>query len=212
MPTSLIIKNIKSFISTLGIILFVLLYIIATLYYPGGSYVDKKSSGFSWQNNYWCNLLNSKAINGETNTAQPIALFAMLVLCFTLTYFWLRFPKFTMLNKVFKIAIQVFGTLAMTGGLLLFTNIDHDLITNLTSFFGIIATAGTVSGLYKNGWTTLFYFGGLNILLVLANNFLYYNNELILYLPLVQKITFVTFLIWFCCIDFRIFILTKNAA
>src|SRR3954449_6164304 len=59
-----------------GIILFLLLYFIATLYYPGGAQFDKTTKGFSWTQNYWCNLLNENAINGLPNPARPIAITA----------------------------------------------------------------------------------------------------------------------------------------
>lgn len=98
----------------------------------------------------------------------------------------------------------------MIVGFFLFTNFDHDLITNLASMFGLIATAGTCIGLYKNKWKTLFIFGISNIILVIANCILYYNTDLILYLPVVQKITFAAFLIWICLINFRIYQLTKE--
>ncbi|HEV7621655.1 MAG TPA: hypothetical protein VGO09_07980, partial [Flavisolibacter sp.] len=47
-----------------GSFAFIILYIIATIYYPGGSQANNVSKGFSWVHNYWCNLLNEKAING----------------------------------------------------------------------------------------------------------------------------------------------------
>lgn len=193
-----------------GTILFATLYLISTLYYPGGSQLDKNTVGFSWINNYWCNLLNDDAINGQKNTAQPIALTAMFILSLTLSFFWWQFPKYTNLSKNYKLSIQICGVLAMAISFFLFTKFNHDLIVNLASFFGFIAIIGVFIGLYKNGWKMLFYWGLLNIILVVLNNLLYYNKELILYLPLVQKITFVTFLIWVCCIDIKIFNLIKR--
>jgi hypothetical protein len=193
-----------------GTVLFAILYFIATFFYPGGSQFDKDSVGFSWANNYWCNLLNDNAINGQANTAQPIALTAMIILCLTLIYFWLQFPKYTNLDKNLKLTVQISGTLAMTVGLFLFSKFDHDMITNLSSLFGIVAMTGTFIGLYKNGWKMLFYFGLINIVLVFINNFLYFNKDLILYLPLVQKISFTTFLIWICSINLKIYWQTKD--
>lgn len=204
------IKLILILIPVIGAVLFAILYFIATLYYPGGSQFDKNSVGFSWTYNYWCNMLDGKAINGQVNTAKPIALTAMLILCLSFTFFWLQFPIYTNLGKNYKRTIQIFGTLAMIAGFFLFAKFDHDFITNLASLFGLIAMAGTFAGLYKNGWRVLFYFGFLNILLVVTNNVFYYDKNLIFYLPLVQKITFATFLIWICCINIKIYRLTKK--
>jgi hypothetical protein len=44
-------KIILVLIPIFGTILFIVLYIVATLLYPGGSQVDKNSIGFSWMNN-----------------------------------------------------------------------------------------------------------------------------------------------------------------
>jgi hypothetical protein len=203
------IKQFWTLIPLFGTVLFAALYFIASLYYPGGSQFDKNTVGFSWANNYWCNLLNDHAINGQLNSAQPIALTAMLILCFSLTFFWLLFPKYTLLGNYGKLTIQIFGTLAMTSGILLFTDLNHDLITNLASLFGLIAMTGTLFGLHKDGWKMLYYFGLFNLILVGVNNYLYYNKDLIMYLPLVQKITFATFLIWICCINIKIYYLRK---
>lgn len=199
-------KKLSILSPSIGTGLFAILYFIATLYYPGGSQFDKNSIGFSWTNNYWCNLLNDEAINGQPNTAQPIALTAMLILCIALTSFWLQFPKHTKLDKNYQLTIQVCGTVAMTIGFFLFTKFDHDLLINVASLFGVFAIAGTLLGLRKNNWNILFYFGLFNILLVCINNLLYYNKDLIAYLPLVQKITFATFLLWTSCINIKTYV------
>ena len=198
-------KSILVLIPIFGTILFVVLYIVATLLYPGGSQVDKNSIGFSWMNNYWCNLLNENAINGQPNPAKPIALTGMFILCLTLSFFWFIFPRQIEISKYLKLTIQVSGILAMTVVFFLFTDLNHDLVTNIASSFGAIATIGTFIGLYKNKLFGLFAFGLLNILLVGLNNLCYYNKELIIYLPVIQKISFVTFLVWICSININLY-------
>ena len=188
-----------------GTLIFFLLYIISTLLYPGGSQVDTNSIGFSWTNNYWCNLLNENAINGQHNSAKPVALAGMLVLCLTLSFFWFIFPRQLNVSKYLKFTIQISGALAMTVAFFLFTDLNHDFITNLASSFGAIATLGTLIGLYKNNWHILFLLGLFNILLVGLNNYVYYNKDLLIYLPVVQKITFASFLLWICCIDINLY-------
>ncbi len=198
-------KSIYVLIPVFGTVIFLLFYIIATLLYPGGSQVDKNSIGFSWINNYWCNLLNENAINGQFNPAKPVALTGMFVLCQALSFFWFIFPKLINVGKSLKLIIQISGALAMTVAFFLFTSLNHDIITNLASSFGAIATARTFIGLYKNNWRKLFFFGLFNILLVALNNYVYYNKDMIIYLPVIQKITFATFLLWICCIDINLY-------
>ena len=101
------IKNMLVLVPIFGTMLFVVLYIVATFLYPGGSQVDKNAVGFSWTNNYWCNLLNENAINGQLNPAKPVALTAMFLLCFTLAYFWFLFPNKINLNHKLKLVIQI---------------------------------------------------------------------------------------------------------
>ena len=203
-------KNILVLAPIFGVIVFVFLYIVATILYPGGSQIDKNAIGFSWTNNYWCNLLNESAINGQPNPAKPFAISGMLVLCLTLSLFWFLFARHIVFDKKLKLIIQFSGILAMVIAFFLFTNINHDLITNLASIFGIIATLGTFVGLYKAKWFSLLWFGSFNILLVGLNNYVYYSKGLIVYLPVIQKISFATFLVWICCINANLYLRLSN--
>jgi hypothetical protein len=202
-------KNFKSrywnLLPVMGIVVFALLYVIATLHYPGGSQFDKESIGFSWKYNYWCNLLNDKAINGSINSAQTYALTAMTILCFSLIFFWIRFPEYTLMSKFWKLVIKVSGTSSMVFALFLFTNLNHDFLTNLASGLGLLAMMVTFAGLAKNRWFSLLKFGLFNILLVIVNNILYYNESLIIWLPIVQKISFASVLLWICLINIKIY-------
>ncbi len=189
----------------LGIIIYSGLYYLATIYYPGGSAFDEKAMGFSWTKNYWCNLLYDRALNGQPNTAKPLALTAMAVLSLSLGLFWWLFPAYTALSHRLKLLIRIAGILAMLTGSLLFTRWEHDLIINIASFFGLIALGGTFAGLYKNGWKKLFYAGLIILPLIGLNNFCYYNPDFIHLLPIIQKITFAYFLIWIIWIQVKIF-------
>ena len=197
-------RNILMLIPLFGILVFVCLYFAATLYYPGGSQANANEKGFSWLNNYWCNLLNDKAMNGQTNAAKPIAVIAMVVLCVTLANFCYIFPKQLQFNKSHRLTVQISGMAAMAIAIFLFTNF-HDLVINIASLFAFIAIIGMFVGLYKQKWSGLFWLGTFNILLVVLNNILYYGKGLKLYLPVVQKITFLFFLIWICLIDIKLY-------
>lgn len=92
----------------------------------------------------------------------------------------------------------------MITGIFLFTDF-HDIIINIASLCGLVATTGTFAGLRKLKWRNLFRMGTFNLALVAVNNILYYNDGLRLYLPVVQKITFLFFLLWICLIDIHLF-------
>ncbi len=189
---------------SLGIIIFIILYFIATWYYPGGNQIDAYANGFSWIQNYWCNLLNTDAINGERNTAHSIAIFAMLILCLALGIFWYTFPQHVHLNKRNRLFIQIPGILSMLTCLFLFTG-DHDVVINAASSLGLIAVAGVLVALWQLKWQTLFWIGMFNILPVVINNLLYYTPGYLFYLPLVQKITFAFFLVWICGVNYQLY-------
>jgi hypothetical protein len=187
-----------------GIVLFLILYVIATEFYPGGSQADMNAKGFSWINNYWCNLLNENAINGQFNAARPIALFAMGVLSCSLALFWIIFPSYAEFNIRSGLVMKAAGILAMIIGMFSFTQY-HDMVINLATFTGLIPLSFTFVGLYRAGWRKL-YWGGLFILVLIAlNNILYYSEGLLHFLPVFQKFTFLYFLLWVCLINTRIY-------
>jgi hypothetical protein len=185
-----------------GIPVFIILYIIAAAFYPGGHPDDVHAAGFSWLHNYWCNLLNEQAINGEPNKGRPIAFAGMIVLCFSLAAFWFFYPVKQFIAVKTQWLIRVSGILAMLAALFI-TVFDHDAVTNIASLLGLIAVTGTLVILYKTKQTGLFRYGLLNLLLVGVNNLFYYTPSLLHYLPLVQKISFASVLCWIWLIAYR---------
>jgi hypothetical protein len=197
-------QNIWLLTPLFGALIYLLLYIIATFFYPGGSQADKNSIGFSWAQNYWCNLLNENAINGQHNAARPIAIVAMFFLCVTLMIFWYIFPKQTGFRKSRKLIVQISGFASMISIMFISTGL-HDIVINIATVFGLIAVIGTFIGLLELKWTKLFWVGIFILPLVALNNFLYYKIALLIYLPVVQKITFLYFLLWICLIDVSLY-------
>lgn len=55
----------------------VILIVIASLSYPGGSVIDKNSIGFGWSKNFLSNLFATTAINGSPNPGWIWALIGM---------------------------------------------------------------------------------------------------------------------------------------
>jgi len=211
-------KNIWILTPLVGSLLFIILYIIAALLYPGGSAIDKSAIGYSWTDNYWCNLLNEKAINGQNNIARPVAVTAMFILGLSLFIFWILFPVFIKLGKYHRFLIQVSGAVSMLTSFLLLTRIDHDLAVNTSSAFGLIAMTGTLIALYQlkcpperhsRSGKWLFAMGLFDLLLVALNNYLYHSSEM-MYLPIVQKISFLSFLIWFSFISITLYQWSKS--
>ena len=59
------------------LVLSVILIVMATLVYPGGSLHDQNSVGFNWSKNFLSNLFSAKAINGSENPSRIWALIGM---------------------------------------------------------------------------------------------------------------------------------------
>jgi hypothetical protein len=200
-------KNIWVLTPILGTIIFVLLYVVASLFYPGGSNADKTTTGFDWLNNYWCDLTGQVAKNGEINSARPIALTAMIILCSTLAVFWFYVPRLFSDHK-FNQVIRYAGITSMTVAVFLFTDL-HDTVINVAGTLGIAAMTGVFLGLYKNNLTKLFGFGVFCLGLMLFNYFIYETSFLLSLLPIIQKVTFILLLVWICLIDIYLYRTTK---
>ncbi len=184
-----------------GIILFALLYITATLLYPGGSDIDRNAKGFNWLHNYWCELMAPHSQNGQPNTARSVAIFAMCVLAASLALIWYYVPPHLPLRKLLQKLISWSGILSMIMLFFLFTN-DHDNVINVAASLGFTAMLLTSAGLYRKKMFFLFALGMICFLLGLLNTWLYYSGQRY-YLPIIQKITFILFLVWFILLRLR---------
>ncbi|RIV45680.1 hypothetical protein D2V05_06140 [Flagellimonas pelagia] len=197
-------RNIRliGFLPTIGIILFIGLFVYSSFLYPGGSQVNLESVGFDWVNNYWCNLMNERAMNNMINPARPFAIAAMFVLCLSLMLFFIQFAGNFTKNPIWKIIILIFGILSMVSAFLMFTEF-HDLMTTLSSIFGVLVVLGIIWEIYQSNMTNYKIGGIICIALLGLNNYIYYSQQFILFLPLLQKLTFALVLGWIIGLNFK---------
>lgn len=106
-------------------------------------------------------------------------------------------------NRRRRVLIQASGILSMVVGVFLPTQF-HDEVINVSGFFGLMSLAGVFVILWKSRWIRLFRFGIFNLLLFALNNIMYHAGSFY-YLPAVQKITFLSFLIWSCMINLKLY-------
>jgi hypothetical protein len=187
-----------------GIGLFVILYIIATFFYPGGSYNDKLSKGFSWQHNYWCELLATYAKNGQLNPAKPVAIAAMSVLGLSLILFWYHCSQLFEKNSLTQLMIQYGGMVSVLAMFFIFIG-PHDMIINISGAAGVAAMTLTMIGLYKQRWYGLLALGLFCLVLCAINNYIYYTGNFFENLAIIQKITFLIFLLWFSLVCVQLY-------
>ncbi|WP_289644297.1 hypothetical protein [Maribacter aestuarii] len=187
-----------------GMGLFLVLYLLAALNYPGGSWAFPKREGFSFRHNYLCDLMDNYAINGEVNSARPYAILALALLCIALFWLWRNLP---MLFREYNFNQKVMKTSGFISLLtLVFLAIgNHDKIVRIAGFFGVIAFVTCFIELFKTGHKNLFVFGILCLLVFLINFYIYETGLFLETLPVIQKITFLMFISWFIFLDVTLY-------
>lgn len=183
-----------------GISISILLLIVATFYYPGGSQFEKNSVGFDWANNYLCNLFNEKAVNGMDNPSRYIAMVGMLFLCASFALFFARFSKKIPRKKDANI-IQYSGIGSMFCTFMLITPY-HDLMTILASTFGLITLFYIMVFTFKSRLTFLKYLSVLCLVILYLNNYIYYTQNGLAWLPILQKISLLTLIGWLLGLEY----------
>ena len=187
-----------------GFCLYVLLYLVAAYLYPGGSEVDRNSVGFSWMHNYWCDLLAQNAENGLPNTARTIAITAMAVLCLSIALYSYFVPHLLDLPKWTTTVISASGILSM--GVLAFLTVgNHDTVINASVALGLLSMALTLWGMFHLRLWGFIIFGIICLLLALLNTYVYYSKSWIGALPVIQKISFLAFLLWFSLVSVKVY-------
>ncbi|TJY33929.1 hypothetical protein [Pontimicrobium aquaticum] len=188
-------KDLLIFLPTFGILIFVVLFVYAASLYPGGSQADINSVGFDWFNNFWCNLMLENALNGQENLARPTAFIAIIILCSSVALNYYYFASIFEKNRAWKLILKISGTISMVSAVFIFTKY-HDVMTTLLSVFGTFGIIAIMRRLHKNNMTFLKISGIVCIILVVMNNLFYYIENLIEYLPVIQKMTFIVILTW----------------
>lgn len=188
----------------IGILLFVLLYTLAASIYPGGSWLLPQQNGFSFWNNYLCDLLDKNAINGELNSARFFARTALAVLCLSLFLVWYYVPCLFKGESWNKAVMWFSGLAALTVTCFLSSN-AHDNTVNTAGFFAVIAFITCFVELLKARHIKLLVFGIACLSIFLVNYYIYETGRYLRLLPVIQKLTFLCFIIWFVMLDILLY-------
>ena len=179
---------------------FVLLYLIAADRYPGGSWAHPGQPGFSWRHNYLCDLLDTHAVNGILNPGRYWARSALGILCLGLAWLWYQLPGLTK-GPPWAKGLMRYAGLAAFGTTVFLSSGTHDLTVRIAGVFGLVGMASLLAGLWLRGRKALSIFGGWCLVIFLLNYAIYETGGFLMALPLLQKITFVSFLSWFIWMD-----------
>jgi hypothetical protein len=178
-----------------GVVLFFVLYAIAALLYPGGSYDHRHAPGFSLVHNYFCDLLHPVALNGVANPGRVIGLVAMALIVPTLALFWHSVVALYPEQRALRLTTRIAGSISAAGTLLLLTPF-HDSAVEIGGGFGLIAFFAVLAALprAKHGFLFL---GGVAAMVVSAACFFIWRTEMGLpALASLQKLAFALFLFW----------------
>jgi hypothetical protein len=178
-----------------GIALFFVLYIAAAYMYPGGTKYDKTTKGFSMRHNYWCDLMDRTAYNGELNPGSSIAIAATVLMCGCIGLLCYFFPLVLGVPSPLSWVIPTSGIASMVVFVFLFTQWHNQVILVASPLAGIALFTILIALFNLQEWTLL-YFAVYCFLLSLANFVIYQTNWMLIILPALQKILFVSIAIW----------------
>lgn len=172
----------------LGVLSAIILFCIAAAYYPGGSQMDKNAVGYDWSNNYLCNLFSEKAVNGAPNSGRMWAIVGMLFLCVSFARFFYNFSTKIPAGRAANV-IKFCGMGAMFFAFLVFTPL-HDFMTTLSSVLGLFAVFYVTVFIFKSKHVILKVLCAACLAILYLNNYIYYTQNGLAFLPILQKISF----------------------
>lgn len=178
----------KKYSVLLGMCMSVLLLLIATMVYPGGSMFDKNSVGFEWSKNFISNLFGAKAVNGLDNPARIWAIGGMFFLSASLAVFFINFSKKIPAKGAAKV-VKYLG-----GGGMLFTFLIatplHDIMVTMASTLFLLGLFYITVFVFKSKLHFFKFLCVVCLLLFYSSLYIFGIRDYIEYLPILQKITF----------------------
>jgi len=170
------------------------LLFVATLYYPGGSQSNLKSVGYTWGDNYLCNLFSPKAMDGADNASRPWATLGMFFLCASFCVFFIDFSG-KINSKVAAGIIKYTGAGSMILAFFAVTPL-HDIVVTVSSTFALIACFYITVFILKSKLHFLKLLSITCLLIFYCCEYLYFTRSYLNLLPIMQKVSFVVDIIW----------------
>ena len=180
---------IKKYLVLICLIISVILMGIATLFYPGGSLLEKNSVGFDWSENFFSNLFESQALNGLENSSRIWALIGIVFHSLGYGIFFINMSK--------KIAVRhATTTLKLIGAAnILFTCLIatplHNIMVIISSTLFLIGLFYITVFILKTN-LTVFKFACLICLLTFYYTLFLYGSGIWGLLAIMQKVSFIS--------------------
>lgn len=198
-------KEFIPYIPIAGMAVYLVVFTLAALDYPGGSENQTVAEGYSFFHNFLCDVMNPVTQGGVVNNARGLAIVAHLILSITMISFFYILPEIFEVRNTRTKLIRGFGVLSMTVFIFMFTTY-HDSIVTWTAVLGTFALVPFFIELAKYDNKRLkqlaYVCYGLSIIVF----FIFETKIGFYYLPFLQKITFgfdAWWVIWVCLIVIR---------
>jgi hypothetical protein len=185
----------------IGISIRVLLLIIATFHYPGGTYDNEKSLGYDWANNYISNLLNPLAVNGARNGARPYALVSVLFLTACFGLFFVKFSECIKIKSA-SLVIKYVGILATVLGFITVVPSMHDAMVAASSILTLLLFFYILVMVIKSKVSWLKVMSILFMLTLYFAAYMYFTRSFLVYMPMMQKVIFLMKIVWILSLEY----------
>ncbi len=192
----------KRHLPLIGFVLSISMLLVAIMLYPGGSYVNPGASGFDWEHNYISNLFNNTGINGKPNKGLVWAVSGMLFFCSSVGWFFFSFSK-KLPTKSAQLIVLFSGCFSMIFAFMAVTPF-HDLMIRISSILSLISIFYCTVFLFKYNRYGLGLLSVFELLSLYCALYIYYTQDYLVFLPLVQKIIILGTIIWVLYINYQV--------
>lgn len=127
---------IKKYSVLICVVISVVLIVIATLVYPGGSLLNKNSIGFDWSKNFISNLFAAKAINGSFNASRIWAISGTLLHSIGFGIFFINMSKKIPSRHTATVLVCI-GVATILFNFLVVTPL-HDIMVTISSTLSLL--------------------------------------------------------------------------
>lgn len=184
----------------IGIIIANILLLVAMFTYPGGSQIDLNSEGYDFINNYFCDLFGVEAQNGMENSANNWAIVGIFFLSISFAIFFINFST-KIPSKVASNIIKYSGILTMVFTFLVVTPL-HDLMILIGITFCLICYFYITVFVLKSKLLLLKILSIVTLLVMYLCSYIYFTQQYLIYLPLMQKVSYMLNLIWILGLEY----------
>jgi hypothetical protein len=171
------------------------LYALAAFLYPGGSSAKPERHGYSFFENYWCDLLNATTVSGRSNPARPVGLVAMLSLSAGITVFWWNVPRLFTQARARAAFVRTAGIGSGVVTPFVATR-AHDSVIHVAGLLAVAGFVSTATALGRRGGRALAVLSWTTLWAALANYSIWETRIGLAAMAVVQKVAFALFLSW----------------